>query len=184
MPLSEQEQRLLDEMERSLYHGDGDFVASVGRGRGGVNYTALVGGILLALAGIGILLLGVSLAALSLARSYPVAFVAFFGTGVGNGLIVVHERLIFHAAVKDRLLGRAFAILETLVGWGFAAAFLGGGAIIAALGARGMFAVAGGLGIAVWASAALALRGVWNGPAERVSAAPGEREAAGVASAD
>ena len=27
MPLSEQEQRLLDEMERSLYHGDGDFVA-------------------------------------------------------------------------------------------------------------------------------------------------------------
>ncbi|WP_375389251.1 DUF3040 domain-containing protein, partial [uncultured Amnibacterium sp.] len=29
MPLSEQEQRLLDEMERSLYHGDADFVASV-----------------------------------------------------------------------------------------------------------------------------------------------------------
>ena len=49
MPLSEQEQRLLDEMERSLYHGDGDFVASVGRTRGGVNYTALVGGVLLAL---------------------------------------------------------------------------------------------------------------------------------------
>jgi len=61
MPLSEQEQRLLDEMERSLYHGDGDFVASVGRSRGGVNYTALVGGILLALGGIGVLLAGVAL---------------------------------------------------------------------------------------------------------------------------
>lgn len=61
MPLSEQEQRLLDEMERSLYHGDGDFVASVGRARGGVNYTALVGGVLLALGGVGVLLAGVAL---------------------------------------------------------------------------------------------------------------------------
>ena len=61
MPLSEQEQRLLDEMERSLYHGDGDFVASVGRTRGGVNYTALVGGVLLALGGVGVLLAGVAL---------------------------------------------------------------------------------------------------------------------------
>ena len=34
MPLSEQEQRLLDEMERSLYHNDADFVATVGAARG------------------------------------------------------------------------------------------------------------------------------------------------------
>jgi Flp pilus assembly protein TadB len=60
MPLSEQEQRLLDEMERSLYHGDADF-ASVGRVRTGVNYTAVVGGILLAVAGVAVLLLGVLL---------------------------------------------------------------------------------------------------------------------------
>lgn len=59
MPLSEQEQRLLDEMERSLYHGDADFVASVGRVRGGVGYTTMVLGILLALAGVGLLVLGV-----------------------------------------------------------------------------------------------------------------------------
>lgn len=62
MPLSEQEQRLLDEMERSLYHGDADFVASVGRaGRGGVNYTALAAGVLLALGGVAVLVLGVIL---------------------------------------------------------------------------------------------------------------------------
>ena len=59
MPLSEQEQRLLDEMERSLYHGDADFVASVGRTRVRSGYTAVVGGILLALAGIAVLVLGV-----------------------------------------------------------------------------------------------------------------------------
>ena len=61
MPLSEQEQRLLDEMERSLYHGDADFVASVGRVRGRVSYAAVVGGILLAVAGMGVLVLGVVL---------------------------------------------------------------------------------------------------------------------------
>ncbi len=61
MPLSEQEQRLLDEMERSLYHGDTNFVAAVGRTRGRTGYSAVVGGILLALAGIGVLVLGVLL---------------------------------------------------------------------------------------------------------------------------
>jgi hypothetical protein len=59
MPLSEQEQRLLDEMERSLYHGDADFVASVGRARGRVSYAAVVGGVLLAVAGLAVLVLGV-----------------------------------------------------------------------------------------------------------------------------
>jgi hypothetical protein len=59
MPLSEQEQRLLDEMERSLYHGDADFVASVGRVRGRFSYGAIVGGVLLAVAGLGVIILGV-----------------------------------------------------------------------------------------------------------------------------
>lgn len=63
MPLSEQEQRLLDEMERNLYHGDADFVASVGRTSGRNTYSALVGGVLLAIAGVGVLVLGVVLAA-------------------------------------------------------------------------------------------------------------------------
>ncbi len=58
MPLSEQEQRLLDEMERNLYHGDADFVAPVGRVRGRTPYTAVVGGVLLALAGVVVLVLG------------------------------------------------------------------------------------------------------------------------------
>lgn len=60
MPLSEQEQRLLDEMERNLYQNDADFVASV-RGRGRVNYTALVAGVLVAVLGVAILVVGVVL---------------------------------------------------------------------------------------------------------------------------
>jgi hypothetical protein len=59
MPLSEQEQRLLDEMERSLYHNDADFVSAVGGGRGRLNYGALVLGILVGILGLGVVIGGV-----------------------------------------------------------------------------------------------------------------------------
>jgi len=59
MPLSEQEQRLLEEMERGLYQNDADFVATVGQRRGKPNYTVVVVGALLAILGIATLLVGV-----------------------------------------------------------------------------------------------------------------------------
>ena len=65
MPLSEQEQRLLEEMERNLYRNDADFVHAVGGGRGRrPNYRAIVLGVLLAVAGAGALIAGVALQAL------------------------------------------------------------------------------------------------------------------------
>ncbi len=59
MPLSEQEQRLLDEMERNLYQNDADFVARVSR-RVRPSYTAVVVGVLVGIAGVVLLLVGVS----------------------------------------------------------------------------------------------------------------------------
>lgn len=59
MPLSEQEQRLLEEMERSLYQNDADFVATVSPRRGKTNYTVLVLGILIGVLGIAALVTGV-----------------------------------------------------------------------------------------------------------------------------
>jgi hypothetical protein len=59
MPLSEQEQRLLEEMERSLYQNDADFVPTPGQRRGRPNYTVLVVGALIALLGIATLVIGV-----------------------------------------------------------------------------------------------------------------------------
>lgn len=59
MPLSEQEQRLLDEMERNLYQNDADFVATVAGRRGKPNYTLVVVGALLAVAGVAALVAGV-----------------------------------------------------------------------------------------------------------------------------
>lgn len=60
MPLSEQEQRLLEEMERSLYSSDADDVTTVGR-RGRPNYTAIVLGVIAGIAGLILLIVGVSL---------------------------------------------------------------------------------------------------------------------------
>jgi hypothetical protein len=59
MPLSEHEQRLLEEMERSLYHNDADFVATVGGRRIRPGYRAVVLGVLLAVVGVGVLVTGV-----------------------------------------------------------------------------------------------------------------------------
>lgn len=59
MPLSEQEQRLLEEMERSLYQNDADFVATVNTRRGKPNYTVLILGVIVAVLGIATLVAGV-----------------------------------------------------------------------------------------------------------------------------
>ncbi len=58
MPLSEQEQRLLDEMERHLLHNDAD-VVSAPSGDRALSYRHLVYGALLLLAGVGALIAGV-----------------------------------------------------------------------------------------------------------------------------
>jgi hypothetical protein len=61
MPLSEHEQRLLEEMERSLYHNDADFVATVGNHRGRPSYRSIVVGVLVGLLGIAVIVTGVVL---------------------------------------------------------------------------------------------------------------------------
>ena len=76
MPLSEQEQRLLEEMERSLYHNDADFVASVGVSRLRPNYRSIAIGVLLAVAGIVALITGVAIAQLWLG---VLGFIVMFG---------------------------------------------------------------------------------------------------------
>lgn len=59
MPLSEQEQRLLDEMERHLMGNDADVVTADGSGRS-LSYRNLVLGALLVIAGLGGIIAGVA----------------------------------------------------------------------------------------------------------------------------
>jgi uncharacterized membrane protein len=76
MPLSEQEQRLLEEMERSLYHNDAEFVASVGGTRLRPNYRSIVLGVLAGVVGIATLVAGVAAQLLWLG---VIGFVIMFG---------------------------------------------------------------------------------------------------------
>ena len=80
MPLSEQEQRLLDEMERNLYQNDADFVATVGARRGRPNYRGIVLGVIVVVLGITALIVGVAL-------RQPVIGVVGFAVMFGGVLI-------------------------------------------------------------------------------------------------
>ena len=60
MPLSEHEQRLLEEMERNLYKNEADVMSTAGLRRA-PNYTAIAVGVLMGLVGIVTMVVGVSL---------------------------------------------------------------------------------------------------------------------------
>lgn len=60
MALSEREQRLLEEMERNLYQNEADVLTTLGQSRRAPNYTAIVIGVVVAVAGIGLMIAGVS----------------------------------------------------------------------------------------------------------------------------
>lgn len=82
MPLSEHEQRLLEEMERNLYQNDADFVATVAGRRGKPNYRLIVIGALLAVAGVAALVAGVIV-------QQPVIGVVGFALMLGGVLMVI-----------------------------------------------------------------------------------------------
>ncbi len=60
MPLSEQEQRLLEEMERGLSSTDADFVATISHGASRPNYRMIVIGILVGVVGIATIVVGIA----------------------------------------------------------------------------------------------------------------------------
>ena len=60
MPLSEQEQRLLEEMERGLYSTDADFVATISHGTSRPNYRMIVIGALVGVLGIATIVVGIA----------------------------------------------------------------------------------------------------------------------------
>lgn len=92
MPLSEQEQRLLDEMERGLYHSDADDVATVGGRRGRAGSTAILLGVVGLVAGVGLLVLGV------MVRLPIVGVVGFVAMFAGALLLIAPPRRLTVAA--------------------------------------------------------------------------------------
>jgi hypothetical protein len=93
MPLSEQEQRLLDEMERSLYHNDADDVTTVGA-RGRANTTAIFLGVVGLLAGVALLVVGV------MVRVPIVGVVGFVAMFAGALLLIAPPRRLTLSAQR------------------------------------------------------------------------------------
>ena len=135
---------------------------------------------------LGVIAVAAGLGAAGLAPAYPIALVAFGLAGLGNGLVVVHQRLIFQRTVPDRFLGRVFGLEDALSSWAFAVAFGCAGAVAALAGARPLFLVAAGGTVAVWvlARGALtrALREPWSAP-PAAAPAPGPAVAPAAAEA-
>jgi MFS family permease len=110
----------------------------------------------------GLAITGVGFFAAGLAPVYALAALAFALAGFGNGVMLVHERLIVQRAVPDALVGRVFGIFDTTASWMWALSFAGAGALFALAGTREVLAFAGIGGVAVAALAAWSLRGIWE----------------------
>jgi MFS family permease len=103
--------------------------------------------------------------ACGLAPTFAAAVPAFALAGVGNGLVLVYERLLIQTTVPDRLMARVFGVKDGLTAWAFAVAFVAAGGLVEAFGARALIVAAGVGGLVVWAAARIALRRTWVGPA-------------------
>jgi MFS family permease len=105
----------------------------------------------------GAMLMGFGLLSSGLAPSLPAALVTFTLAGFGNGLLLVHERLIVQADVPDAVMGRAFGVKDALASWAFGSAFFAAGALLTFISPRELIAAAGAGCLLVSACTAVAL---------------------------
>ena len=124
----------------------------------------------------GALAVTVAMVMMSAIPAYVAVLIAFAVFGLGNGLQVVHERLIFQLSIPMRLMGRAFALLDALGAWAFAIAYLFAGAMLSLLGTRGAIGLAAGGALAITCYAALALRDAPDPVLTPVEPAPADLE--------
>jgi MFS family permease len=110
----------------------------------------------------GILIMALGIALFGIAPVFVLALLGLGLTGVGNGLLLTNERLIFQKVVPDRLLGRAFALADTAGCWAFAIAFAGAGLLLDAVGTTTVLLGAAFAAAAICLLAAYALRSTWE----------------------
>ena len=92
--------------------------------------------------------------------------------GYGNGITVVHERLLIQHTVPAGLQGRVFGIRRMLISWAFCGSYLGAGAMAGAFGSRWLLAIAGAGMLLAFAFGARALRGEFAARSPRLAVAP------------
>ncbi len=120
----------------------------------------------------GLAVVGAGFIACGFAPTFAAAVPAFALAGLGNGVILVYERLLIQTTVDDSVMARTFGVRDGFSAWAFAAAFLAAGGLIEAFGVRTVLVLAGAGALVVWALSTIALRHAWEArPATEVRAA-------------
>lgn len=114
---------------------------------------------------LGMALTGVGFLGAAAAPGIALASAAFALAGFGNGLVLVHERLLLQVTVRDELLGRVFGLRDTADAWAWTIAFGSAALMFGAFDTRVVLATAGAGVCAVAAGLALVLRTAWTEPA-------------------
>ena len=114
---------------------------------------------------VGLICMAVDLLLCAVAPVFWLILVTFALGGFGNGLALVHDRLLLAHAVPDALHGRLFALHKTCTSAAFVIAFVAAGALIAALGVQAMFLFAGLLLVVIIMIVRPHLRALWPEPA-------------------
>lgn len=100
----------------------------------------------------------------ALAPSVGVAALTFLAAGFGNGLILVHERLIIQAVISERMIARIYGVKDALTAWAFGLAFASGGILFEIFGVRPVLLAAGLASALIAGAGALLLATAWSGP--------------------
>jgi MFS family permease len=106
---------------------------------------------------LGGLLMGAGFVVSAVAPGLLVALLAFGVAGFGNGLLLVHERLMVQEFVPDAVMGRAFGVKDSLASWAFGVAFIAAGGLLTLFDPRTLIGLAGAGVILVVLLSALAL---------------------------
>ncbi len=106
----------------------------------------------------GVMVMGAGYALTGFAPTYGFVFATFALAGLGNGMMLVYERLIIQATVSDSLAGRVFGTKDALTAWAFAISFVVAGAAVSAVGPQAVLIASGAGVIAIGAATAVGLR--------------------------
>jgi MFS family permease len=113
---------------------------------------------------LGLMCMAADLMLCAVAPFFWLILVTFALGGFGNGLALVHDRLLLAHAVPEALHGRLFALHKTCTSGAFVIAFVAAGALISTLGVQAMFLFAGLLLIVIILIVRPHLRALWPEP--------------------
>jgi MFS family permease len=121
---------------------------------------------------LGLVCMAADLILCAVAPFFWLILITFALGGFGNGLALVHDRLLLAHSVPEALHGRLFALHKTCTSGAFVLAFVAAGVLITTLGVQAMFLCAGLLLVVIILIVRPHLRALWPEPALEEPSAP------------